>query len=834
MWQQMGNDKKTAGSWSAPEGGGGASGPAPVVPRGAFEPLFGDAPTGIWVVLDGIIRYVNRRMQDYTGRTRGDLQGQHYLRLVAPEDRERVSRDLANAAGGDRLQPFDYRILNEAGETRWVTHSCAPVQYEGQTAVLGSLVDITERKAAEEALRESEEGYKTLFESTEEGILVSDNATGRFVYANPAMCRMLGYGPDELTGMDRNAIHPAGEWGRIAAEIEAQAGGMTQMASGIPCTTRDGRTVYVDINVTRALVNGRDCTIGFFRDISERKRIEDELLQSEGKLRAMFKSIADGVIVTDLQALMTELNDATLFLHRYRRREELLGRSILDLVAADDRPRVIEALRRTFHQGHSGHMEYTLLTRDDRTTDAELSAALMRDKSGKPTGFIMIVKDITERKRAEGELLQRNRELAALHQVLTSITQTLDLQQVLREIVSQVGTALESSYTSIVMVNEDGTLGVGSEKYADIHSLTMKTRSSGATGRIVDLPITSIKARPHGATRGIITGGQPLLVDDVDESEGTNPVLLGAGIKSYAGVPITVKNSIIGVLFVHSTRKKAFSGKMRMLIAFANEAGIAIENARLYKDAGTVGALREADRLKTELLANVSHDLRTPLTSIKGYSTTILRHYEKLSDQEKREFLREIDLASDRLTELIENLLQLSRLEAGGLRISKETVSIDSLIANSVEDIRLKARGHRFTVEVPESLPLAEADPRRIRQVIDNLLTNAVKYSPEGTEISVACRCDDQGFRVQVKDQGVGIAANEIEKIFERFYQAVSGTSSHKAGGVGLGLAICKGIIEAHKGRIWAQSELGKGSAFTFTLPLPRQEGSRPRSRSTE
>jgi len=110
---------------------------------------------------------------------------------------------------------------------------------------------------------------------------------------------------------------------------------------------------------------------------------------------------------------------------------------------------------------------------------------------------------------------------------------------------------------------------------------------------------------------------------------------------------------------------------MRLLIAFANEAGIAIENARLYKDASTVGALREADRLKTELLANVSHDLRTPLTSIKGYSTTILRHYQKLSDDEKRDFLKEIDLASDRLTELIENLLQLSKLEAGGFRMNK-------------------------------------------------------------------------------------------------------------------------------------------------------------------
>ncbi len=831
----MGTDRSAADSYLGPAGSGAEPSSPPVVPRDAFDALFGDAPTGIYVVLDGIIRYVNRRMQIYTGRTRGDLQGQHYLRLVVPEDRERIKQNLTKAAGGERMLPSDYRIVNEQGETRWVTETTTPIQYQGQMAVLGSLVDITERKTAEQALKESEEGYKTLFESTEEGILVSDNATNRFVYANPAMCKMLGYALEELAGMDRSAIHPAEEWGRIAAEIEAQAGGMTQMASNIPCMTRDGRAIYVDINATKALVNGRDCTIGFFRDISERKRIEDELLQSEGKLRAMFKSIADGVIVTDLEVLMTELNDATLFLHRYGRREELLGRSILELVAEDDHPRVIESLRRTFHQGHSGHMEYTLLTKDGKTTDAELSAALMRDKTGKPTGFIMIVKDITDRKRAEEELLQRNRELAALHQVLTSITQTLDLQQVLREIVSQVGTALESSYTSIVMVNEDGTLGVGSEKYADIHSLSMKTRqSSSATGRIVDLPITSISARPHGATRGIITGGQPLLVDDVDESEGTNPVLLGAGIKSYAGVPIKVKNTIIGVLFVHSTRKKAFSGKMRMLIAFANEAGIAIENARLYKDASTVGALREADRLKTELLANVSHDLRTPLTSIKGYSTTILRHYEKLSDQEKREFLKEIDLASDRLTELIENLLQLSKLEAGGFRMNKEPVSIDSLIANSVDDIQQKAEGYRFSIKAPRSLPLVEVDPRRIRQVIDNLLTNAVKYSPEGTEISVVCLSDDQNLTVQVIDQGVGIAANEIEKIFERFYQAASGTSSHKAGGVGLGLAICKGIIEAHKGRIWAQSEIGKGSAFTFTLPLLQREESKTESQSTK
>ena len=833
----MGTERKPTDSYSDLRGSAAreaSTEPQPAQPKDVFDSLFADAPTGIYVALNGITRYVNRRMPVYTGRTRGDLQGQHYLRLVVPEDRDLVKQNLIKVAGGEHVLPYDYRIVNDAGDIRWVMDTTTSIQYQGQPAVLGNPLDITERKTAQQALRESEEGYKTLFESAEEGILVADSETNKFVYANPAIRNMLGYSLEELRGMDRSAIHPTDEWTRIASEIEAQAGGRTELAANIPCTTKDGRTLYVDINATKALVNGRECSIGFFRDITERKRIEDELLQSEGKLRAMFKSIADGVIVTDLQLLMTELNDATLFLHGYGRREELLGRSILELVAEKDHPQVIESLRKAFHQGHSGHMEYTLLARDAKETHAELSAALMRDKSGKPTGFIMIVKDITERKRAEEEILQRNRELAALHQVLTSITQTLDLQQVLREIVSQVGTALESSYTSIVMVNEDGTLGVGSEEYAHIPSLTIRNRQNSATRRIVDIPLSPITARPHGATRGIITGGQPLLVDNVDATEGTNPVLVAAGIKSYAGVPIKVKNTIIGVLFVHSTKKSAFSGKMRLLIAFANEAGIAIENARLYKDASTVGALREADRLKTELLANVSHDLRTPLTSIKGYSTTILRHYQKLTDEEKIDFLKEIDQASDRLTELIENLLQLSKLEAGGFRMNKEPLAIDNLITNTIEDMQQKAQSYRFAMKSPKSLPLVEADPRRMRQVLDNLLGNAVKYSPEGTEISVLCEVDERSLTVHVKDQGVGIAANELDRIFERFYQAASGTSSHKGGGVGLGLAICKGIIEAHEGRIWAQSELGKGSVFTFMLPLLQREGSKPKSQNTK
>jgi PAS domain S-box-containing protein len=263
-------------------------------------------------------------------------------------------------------------------------------------AVLGSLVDITERKTAEQALKESEEGYKTLFESTEEGILVSDNATSKFVYANPAMCKMLGYTLEELAGMDRSAIHPAEEWTRIAAEIEAQAGGMTQMASNIPCTTRDGRTVYVDINATKALVNGRDCNIGFFRDITERKRIEEEL---NIKDRAIASSI-NAVVITDVNGVVRYVNDALLRMWGYTD-QEAYGMNVVDLASSrDEALRIVsEVKERGFCLGES-----VARRKDGSLLDVQLSASLVTSSSGAPIAMFSTFVDITEHKRAEKAL----------------------------------------------------------------------------------------------------------------------------------------------------------------------------------------------------------------------------------------------------------------------------------------------------------------------------------------------------------------------------------------------------------------------------------------------
>ena len=406
----------------------------------------------------------------------------------------------------------------------------------------------------------------------------------------------------------------------------------------------------------------------------------------------------------------------------------------------------------------------------------------------------------SNRKRTEDAVRRQNEQMKALHNILLSITQTFDLDKILREIVSQARTVLGSEYTSIVTVNDDGSLGIGCED-------------------LVDIPPLSVRARAKGITRNIITTGQPVAFDDIEADENPNPALVSAGIRSYAGVPIETKDRTMGVLFVHSTKPAAFSRSMALLTSLANQAAIAMENARLYQEASTVGALREANRLKTELLANVSHELRTPLASIKGFCTSTLRFYDRLTDDEKLDSLREIDQASDRLTELVENLLELSRLEDAGLKIDKELTRIEPVITATVEDMRRKAKEHHLVTRVAKPLPVIEADPRRLRQVMDNLLSNAIKHSPPDTEVTILCEAKGKEIVVGVRDQGVGIAPEEQARVFERFYQ-VALPGGGKPSGAGLGLTISKRIVEAHGGRIWVESEVGKGSTFCFALPL--------------
>ncbi len=228
---------------------------------------------------------------------------------------------------------------------------------------------------------------------------------------------------------------------------------------------------------------------------------------------------------------------------------------------------------------------------------------------------------------------------------------------------------------------------------------------------------------------------------------------------------------------------------------------------------------KELDSMKSQLLSIVSHELRTPLAAIKGFTTTLLREDVRWDEASQREFLRIIDEETDRLGELIDSLLDMSQIETGMLRIEPEAVQLRNLVREAKDRAQRRTESHWFVMDMPAELPRVWADPRRVRQVLNNLLENAIKYSPEGGQITISCEVEPDHVLVSIADQGRGIPPEYREKVFERFFQ-VDAATTRRTGGSGLGLSIAKGIIEAQGGKIWVDSAPGKGSIFRFTLPL--------------
>ncbi len=227
--------------------------------------------------------------------------------------------------------------------------------------------------------------------------------------------------------------------------------------------------------------------------------------------------------------------------------------------------------------------------------------------------------------------------------------------------------------------------------------------------------------------------------------------------------------------------------------------------------------LKELDKLKSDFVSMVSHELRTPLAAMRTSAQVL--EVADLNTETKKEMLDIILRNIDRLTNLVNDLLDLSRIESGRMELKFERVSLDSVIADSIESVRQTAieKGIALNIELPKDLAPVKADREKLTQVIINLLNNAVKFTPRGGEISIKASELNGQVEVRVSDTGIGIPPEDLNRVFDRFYQ-VDSTLTREAGGTGLGLAICKGIIEAHNGEIWAESEPGKGSTFIFTL----------------
>ncbi|MCL6429498.1 MAG: GAF domain-containing protein, partial [Anaerolineae bacterium] len=291
--------------------------------------------------------------------------------------------------------------------------------------------------------------------------------------------------------------------------------------------------------------------------------------------------------------------------------------------------------------------------------------------------------------------------------------------------------------------------------------------------------------------------------------------------RSAVCVPLSTARARVGVLVLENLRREATFDQqdLEFLRHAADIIALAIENHRLRAELENARAISEANRLKAEVISILAHEMRTPLTSIKGYASALLMEDASFDAAQQREFLEIIEEECDLMEDLIHDLLESSIIDAGLLRIQPEPVLLPRLVRSVIDEIEHRTRKHRFLADLPADLPLVEADRHRIAQVLRNLLDNAVKYSPDGGLIVVRAAVEGREVVVSVADQGVGIAPEHLNRLFEKFYRVRTGLE-HRVVGSGLGLPIARAIVESHGGRIWAESQVGQGSTFYFSLPI--------------
>ncbi len=269
---------------------------------------------------------------------------------------------------------------------------------------------------------------------------------------------------------------------------------------------------------------------------------------------------------------------------------------------------------------------------------------------------------------------------------------------------------------------------------------------------------------------------------------------------------------------------KTFEVNVAGIRSVSNEGGQRVKGAiAVFHD---ITRLKDLERIRQDFVANVSHELRTPLTTIKGYTETLLEGAWK--EEVAFQFLQVIQRHTDRLTKIVEDLLTLSKIESNGIELKREQISVLEWIEDTMDFVKERAEKKRISIsrnDLPPSLAV-EGDRDFLEQVLMNLLDNAIKYTPEGGRVEIsAIEKNSREILFSIRDDGIGIPGEDLSRIFERFYRVDKGRSQ-EMGGTGLGLSIVKHIVQAHHGRVWAESQLGKGSTFNFTLPkAPQRRG---------
>ncbi len=741
------------------------------------------------------------------------------LDVTAPEDRPLVEEQIRRRLSGEvPFVHYEFKGMRKDGRRIDIEALGNVVQYQGRPAIQGTFQDVTARKEAEAEIRRLKEFNERIVQGMEEGILIED-AQGFIIFANPKIEEMLGYDRGQIVGLHWTALVSSAEVEAVSAQLQRRPFGVkSQYETNL--LRRDGSLVPVIVSATPLFEQGRYAgVLSAFTDITGRKRAEEALREERNFIAAVLDTAGALVVVLDREGRIVRFNRACEQTTGYTA-DEVMGREIWDFLLAPEEKEDVKAVFADLRSGRfpSEHENYWM-TKDGRRRRIAWANTAITDADGAVQYVIATGIDITERKRAEGTLHALNAAAMAVQQAQDSAGVYRAVSHELARLGYQTIIALWDETGQKITINHIPALNEEMLRaFIDEH------------GQPVSLPV--LDPQPLSP---ILQELRTLCVEDLEEvvlqvlpegeqQEIARRFLRLLNLHRSIVAPLVVKGRAIGLLAVISPLLT--ERDMPAVTAFAHQTAIALENARLYETLReraerleqAYSELKKLDRMKDEFVQNISHELRTPLTFIRSYVDLMLEGMLGPITDEQRESLQIVANRTEGIIRLVGDIISLKRAEMAELELMTTSLAEIARLSVRGAEVTAKEAGLKIVLDVPDDLPLVQADPQRIYQVFDNLLGNAIKFSNAGGTITVRLRCADGFVRAEVADQGIGIPASHLDRIWERFYQ-VDGTSTRRFGGAGLGRAIVKRIIEAHGGTVGVESVEGKGSTFFFTVP---------------
>ncbi len=587
-----------------------------------------------------------------------------------------------------------------------------------------------------------------------------------------------------------------------------------------PVRNQQGKIVYVletatDITEKKRLQRELNRVAGNLEGlISERLRY---LEKSEERYRTIFERSSDGIILTDFHGKILEVNQAGIEILGYKKKEELMA---VESVMAffEDREALHGLIKRLSQEGFVTDYEVRLLGKQGRVFDVLITSNVILDIIGQITGYILIIRDITKRKMAEEQIKVQNVRLATLNAISTTISSSLDLNEVLNETTGEIREIIGSDCVRIYLLDtERGILnltahkGLSSEFVKKIHVRSRKV-GDGFLGQ-------TIQTRKVQVVDNLLPSADPYVNH-----------LLKEGFKSTAYIPLVSRGESIGVMVVSSHAAFKFSADfIEFLKAIGNQIGVAVHKANLYEDLKKAyQELKDAQEqvIRAEKLASlgklsatIAHEINNPIAAVLTYVRLLMKLVEmKRFTPERVEdisrYLNTMDAEISRCGEIVKNLLAFSRQSKIRMKPHSMKEIVERTLMLIAHDLELKEI--RLVKNIEANLPHIQCDFMQIQQALLNVMSNASEAMTKGGTLSVnVMKSKEDGFiDVVIQDTGCGIPKEDLKNIFEPFF-----TTKEEGKGVGLGLSVAYGIITKHQGTIEVESKPGEGSAFTIRLP---------------